>query len=58
MKGLAGMQKLFLFLFTLTLNYLSFSQMHDLQKEDSVSWQASSKYANPAFFKKLFLGKI
>lgn len=57
MKGLAGMQKIFLFLFTVAFNCTSFSQLPDLQKGDSVTWQASTKYADPSFFKKLFLGK-
>lgn len=57
MKGLGGMRIIFFFL---SINFFwcsSFSQTSTIEKVDSVIWQASTKYANPSFFKRLFLGK-
>jgi len=57
MKGLTGMRKIFLFLLTVSVYTSSFPQMPDLPKSDSVIWQASNQYADPSFFKRIFLGK-
>ncbi len=51
------MRRIFLLLLTFSVYISSFSQMPDIPKIDSVTWQASTKYADPSFFKRFFLGK-
>ncbi|MFN2438174.1 MAG: hypothetical protein ABR503_03175 [Chitinophagaceae bacterium] len=57
MKGSPGFPKIFFFLLTIFIYSGSISQMSGDQKDDSVTWQASTKYADPSFFKRLFLGR-
>jgi len=57
MKGVNGNRKILFFLLTIFFCCRSFAQMSDTGKVDSVIWQASTKYADPSFCKRLFLGK-